>query len=98
MHLCVSPRHIMENEVQMYYCKDCSTVDTDAEFHSYDLAKHLRKHHGVDIHTTSYISDSHGHSWYCFSCNSKSRKNHRSFDSDQALFDHLRTVHGLHIT
>ena len=85
--------------MQMYDCKDCSKVCTDAEFQSeYDLAKHLRKHHGVDIHTSSYETDSHGHSWYCFSCNSKSGKDHRSFDSDQALFDHLRTVHGLHIT
>ena len=102
-------------EMQMYDCKDCSKVCTDAEaeadmmgfftsntilpeyeFHSvYDIAKHLRKKHGVDIHTTTYDVDAHGHSWYCFSCNSKSGKNHRSFDSDQALFDHLRDVHGI---
>ena len=94
--------------MQRYHCKDC----TDAEAHNmfclspvrqevqakveiHDIGKHLRKYHRLDIRLAE--SDSHGHSWYCFSCNSKSGKNHRSFDSDQALFDHLRTVHGLHM-
>ena len=92
--------------MQMYHCKDC----TDAEAHMMfclapvsqevqakveilDIGKHLRKYHRLDIRHAE--SDSHGHSWYCFSCNSNSGKNHRSFDADQALFDHLRDVHGI---
>ena len=98
--------------MQMYHCKDCTDAEAHmmfclapvsqevkAKVEILDIGKHLRKYHRVDIRLAGCLeeTDSHGHSWYCFSCNSKSGKNHRSFDSDQALFDHLRTVHGLHI-
>jgi hypothetical protein len=37
--------------------------------------------------------DAHGHLWYCFSCDNKTGKGHKSFDSDQGMCDHLRAVH-----
>ena len=93
-------------------CKDCTCTnfevhmmcclgpEVQAKFKIHDIGTHLRKYHRVDIRLAGCLEEtnSHGHYWYCFSCNSKSGNDHRSFDSDQALFDHLRTVHGLHIT
>ena len=88
-------------------CKDCTChnfqihmmcclePEDQAKFKIDEIATHLHKHHQVDIRLAGCVeeTDSHGHYWYCFTCNSKSGNDHRSFDSDQALFDHLRDVH-----
>lgn len=40
------------------------------------------------------VTDSHGHMWYCFDdmCG-PTHKNHRSFDSHQAMLQHLKARH-----
>ena len=75
----------------------CLEPEDQAKFKIDEIATHLHKHHHVDIRLAGCVeeTDSHGHYWYCFTCNSKSGNDHRSFDSDQALFDHLRDVHGI---
>jgi hypothetical protein len=37
--------------------------------------------------------DGHGHMWYCFDCDSCTFSNHRSYDSDKAMWDHLNQNH-----
>ena len=37
--------------------------------------------------------DDHGNSWYCFSCTTRWSKDHRSFRSDRAMWDHLNAKH-----
>lgn len=43
------------------------------------------------------MTDSHGNRWYCFECMEKGfhfdKKNHRSFKSDRAVWDHLNACH-----
>ena len=38
-------------------------------------------------------SDGHGHVWYCFDCGTKMGKNHKSFGSGEAMWDHLNSCH-----
>ncbi|PWY83693.1 hypothetical protein BO94DRAFT_536383 [Aspergillus sclerotioniger CBS 115572] len=61
-----------------------------------DLIEHIRHHHYADfIRRPGYpgIEDSHGHMWYCFECD-RPTSDHRSFDSDRAMLNHLRSCHG----
>ena len=112
LHHTQALKHTHKHTLQMYYCKDpdcCKVAEAwmmlelepelePVEFYSeHELAKHVRKKHNADIRTTGASSDNHGHFWHCFSCKGKSGKDHRSFDSDQAVFDHLRTMHGLNV-
>jgi hypothetical protein len=60
------------------------------------LAKHIRNKHGVDMRCTGQSCDSHGHVWYCFKCETL-LKDHRSFNSDNAAFDHVLDCHGIKI-
>lgn len=40
------------------------------------------------------MTDSHGHMWYCFDDMSEPpHKNYRSFDSRQAMLQHLKARH-----
>jgi hypothetical protein len=59
------------------------------------LIEHLRRHHAGFISRPGPVgySDTHGHMWYCFDCESVNNS-HRSFDSSQAMLDHLRRCHG----
>jgi hypothetical protein len=53
---------------------------------------HLRGVHGWRFIRRPYalgFSDSHGHLWYCFGCDTKLGKGHKSFRSDKAIWDHL---------
>lgn len=60
-----------------------------------DIIEHIRKVH------TSFIRrpgrpghvDSHGHMWYCFECDRLPYQDHRSYDSDRAMLDHLKDRH-----
>jgi hypothetical protein len=59
------------------------------------LIEHLRgRHHAGFISRPGPVgySDAHGHIWYCLDCESV-YKSHRSFDSSQAMLDHLRRCH-----
>ncbi|KAE8335237.1 hypothetical protein BDV24DRAFT_144288 [Aspergillus arachidicola] len=61
-----------------------------------DLIEHLRKRHYADfIRRPGSLGamDSHGHVWYCFAC-VRPVSDHRSFDSDRAMLNHLRDCHG----
>jgi hypothetical protein len=62
-----------------------------------DIFEHLRSSHALDFVRRPGAQgsfDSHGHLWYCFQCDGKSCKDHRSFDSDQAMWAHLDACHG----
>ena len=58
----------------------------------------LRKERACDIRRPARVGecDSHGHSWYCFSCETLT-KDHRSFDSGDAMLSHLRDVHHINL-
>jgi hypothetical protein len=47
----------------------------------------LKRPHALDT------PDTHGHLWYCFECESRSGNDHSSYDSDQAMWDHLSRRH-----
>ena len=60
-----------------------------------DAIEHIRKcSSGMDIRRPGalYDEDSHGNMWYCFSC-SKGHKDHRSFQTNEAMRQHLSDVH-----
>ena len=71
-------------------CAEPLTGDKD------DAIEHIRKcfNNGYFIRRPGAVgvSDSHGHIWYCFSCETKT-KNHRSFNSDAAMWQHLNDCH-----
>ena len=57
--------------------------------------EHLRGNHGpIFIRRPSAlgVSDTRGLVWYCFYCSGK-LKDHRSFGSDRAMWDHLNICH-----
>lgn len=37
--------------------------------------------------------DTHGHIWYCFDCESRNFNDHRSYNSDNAMWGHLTQAH-----
>ncbi len=54
--------------------------------------------HNIDVRTWRHDDscDSHGHKFYCFSCEGQGYiKDHRSFDSFCALVSHLKDKHML---
>ena len=87
----------------MWVCKECprsSCYYCATEFDLLeDAIEHVRKHHFSGIRRPGAIGnkDSHGHIWYCFDCDT-GLKDHRSFDSDEAMLAHLNDVHGFYIT
>lgn len=55
--------------------------------------EHLRAKHVSFIGRPKFgQTDAHGHYWYCFDCGS-GLKNHRSFNSDKAMWSHLKASH-----
>ena len=59
--------------------------------------------HGVHMRTPRREIDGHGHMFYCFSCRQPHTpfapyKNHKSFDSKEALESHCEAKHNLKIT
>jgi len=69
----------------------------DKEYYSeLQLWRHMRKEYNVDVRLAPNGQDSHGHMYYCMSCTS-GYKDHKSFDSEQAITDHVRDVHSKHI-
>lgn len=81
---------------QLYTCND-ARICHDNE-HLYDVGEvieHLRTKHKLSFSRQRGlgIPDNHGHIWYCFYCETKTGKNHRSFDSHKAMWDHLNDRH-----
>jgi hypothetical protein len=56
--------------------------------------EHLRAKHVDFIKRPGRLGqmDAHGHCWYCFDCGTE-LKDHRSFDSDEAMWGHLKSKH-----
>lgn len=59
-----------------------------------EAIKHLRAKHVGFIGRPGRLEemDTHGHCWYCFDCGSL-LKDHRSFNSDDAMWSHLKDRH-----
>jgi hypothetical protein len=68
-------------------------------FASADLGQvieHFRREHhphSVKRPNALGVADSHGHLWYCFWCVGAYGKDHKSFGSDQAMWNHLNQCH-----
>ena len=82
-----------------YTCMECGKQMYCTE----DVIEHLRKkkcfkYAPVDIRRPNALGeeDSHGNVWYCFSCTT-SRKDHRSFQSEEAMLQHLMACHSPNI-
>jgi len=61
-----------------------------------EVIEHLRTKHRIPFIRRPQrlgVPDSHGHVWYCFDCEAKSGKNHRSFQSSKAMWSHLNDRH-----
>jgi hypothetical protein len=100
--LCINSSLVDDQRIAMVWvcqlcpagCRWCS--DRANEFDDLgDAIEHIRKHH--DIHSIGRpgavgCSDSHGHQWYCFDCET-AVKDHRSFNSDEAMLQHLTACH-----
>jgi hypothetical protein len=76
-------------------CSSCAENFSDLEY----AIEHVRKQHNNDIRRPGAIgcTDSHGHLWYCFGCET-ALKDHKSFDSDEAMMAHLTACHEKCIT
>jgi hypothetical protein len=61
-----------------------------------ETIEHLRRDHqpsNIKRPQALGVSDSHGHVWYCHACKGKLGQDHRSYDSDQAMWDHVNQCH-----
>ena len=91
---------IRQSSVAMWMCAHCpnSTCSFCSEkFCDLENAiEHVRKcsNHSLDIRRPGAVgdSDSHGHVWYCFECETD-WKDHRSYNSSEAMYQHLIDCH-----
>lgn len=82
--------------LQLYVCEHQLCEEDQYLYGLNEVIEHLRKKHKL-----SFIirpnrlgdSDGHGHVWYCFDCETKAGKNHKSFGSGKAIWDHLNRCH-----
>jgi hypothetical protein len=61
-----------------------------------EVIEHLRGTHKLEfIKRLGRLGDrdGHGHVWHCFNCDTHWNKNHRSYNSDRAMWDHLNDCH-----
>ncbi len=61
-----------------------------------EVIEHLRGIHGhrfIQRPSSLGMFDTHGNCWYCFKCSGKLDKDHRSFKSDKAMWDHQNARH-----
>jgi len=85
---------------QSYICTDKFCHDHYLHYLG-DLGKvidHLRGIHGQNFTrrpSALGMLDTHGNMWYCFRCSGKLGKDHKSFKSDRAMWDHLNACHDL---
>jgi hypothetical protein len=71
-------------------CQSFSSADLG------EVIEHLRRDHEPSEIKRPHalgVSDSHGHVWYCFGCATRYSKDHKSFDSDHAMWSHLGRYH-----
>ena len=83
---------------KMSHSYSCTEKSCDDDLYLKDLGEiieHLRGIHGHNFISRPPLgmSDSHGHGWYCFGCDGKLGKDHRSFGSDKAMWNHLNARH-----
>lgn len=69
-------------------------TEHDEDFDIREAIDHVRRFHASFIKRPGRAGeiDAHNHMWYCFYC-STSIKDHRSYDSDNAIWTHLRHNH-----
>lgn len=81
---------------KVFSCEDRRCNEKE-KFHDLgETIEHLRNDHKLSFIKRPFglgVSDSHGHVWYCFQCNTDFGKDHRSYQSDQAMWDHLNNKH-----
>ena len=81
---------------QLYACND-QLCQGDQDLYSLgEVIEHLRAKHKLSFIQRPRelgASDSHGYVWYCFHCSTKAGKDHRSFQSDKVIWDHLNICH-----
>lgn len=82
-------------EEQLYTCNDRICRDSEVLYDVGEVIEHLRRKHKLLFSRQRGLGspDRHGHIWYCFYCKTKTGKNHRSFDSHKAMWDHLNDRH-----
>lgn len=79
---------------QSYVCTDTACYDLYLDTLG-ETIDHLRGVHGrTSIHRPHAVGvpDSRGHLWYC-KCLGRLGKDHRSFNSHRAMWDHLNSKH-----
>lgn len=61
-----------------------------------EVIEHIRRAHNNGslrrLHALG-TRDTHGHLWYCYDCESRSGNDHSSFNSHQAMWNHLSHRH-----
>lgn len=64
------------------------------DFDTQQAIEHVRRFHASFIKRAGRLGefDTHDHMWYCFRCGSDF-KDHRSYDSDDAMWAHLLQKH-----
>ena len=76
-----------------YECRD-SFCEGIVLQHLEEVIEHVRGFHTLHrIQRPGALGqpDSHGHVWYCSRCGNAMGKDHRSFNSDSAMWQHLQT-------
>jgi hypothetical protein len=81
---------------ELYACNKQLCEDDQDLYGLDEIIEHLRTKHKLSFIRRPQglgISDSHGNVWYCFHCWAKTGKEHRSFRSDKAMWNHLNDKH-----
>lgn len=80
----------------LYTCEDQLCWEDQGLLSLSETIEHLRTKHRLSFirrPNSLGTSDSHGHVWYCFNCETDIGKDHRSFQSNKAMWDHLNDCH-----
>jgi hypothetical protein len=79
---------------QLYYCQG-----QGCDYGPYQLDETIEyirsKHQLYFIQRPNKVGvpDLHGHLWYCFKCDTRMGKGHRSYQTHKAMWDHLNHCH-----
>jgi hypothetical protein len=75
-------------------CSSCAQIFEHLE----DAIEHVQQHHASYVRRPQAVGcpDSYGHLWYCFGCETALR-DHRSFNSHEAMLHHLTDRHVIDI-
>lgn len=79
---------------KLYHCMDRFCENTLDLYTQGEALEHLRDKHIPFLSRPQGlgVADGHGHIWYCLKCETL-LKDHKSFDSHNAVWDHLRSSH-----